>query len=332
MKEKQIILNQIRTPDGTILTSKHRHDFNSHVDKNGETYIVDGGIEYLKRSINKEKFHEMSLYTGDQESKEADEGGNKKFISLQSDIHNEFRRENYNYVNRGEKVAVFAGDIGVGEYAINYIKGLAELYPDTHFIFVPGNHEYYNPNLAKDTLDKTFRSVAKTVDNLHFLNRDSVVIDGIKFLGCTLWSDFTTFGPELEKLALNTAKYFLNDFREITNNGFALTPKQMASWQKIDVNWLDTELAKPFFGKTVIVTHFPGVIECVHPHFEVDAVTTYFNNDLEWIVEKHKIDLWLYGHNHWSTSFTLKKTRFYSNQPGYPREQTGHDENLKILL
>ena len=39
----EIILNRIQTPDGTVLTSYYRHDYKSYQDKNGETYIVDGG-------------------------------------------------------------------------------------------------------------------------------------------------------------------------------------------------------------------------------------------------------------------------------------------------
>jgi hypothetical protein len=61
--EKQIILNRIKTPDGTILTSHHRHDCKIYVDKNGETYIVDGGISYLRRSVNVEPYEDLSLFS-----------------------------------------------------------------------------------------------------------------------------------------------------------------------------------------------------------------------------------------------------------------------------
>ena len=60
----EILVNRIKTPDGTILTSRHRHDYQSHVDKiTGETYVVDGGTDYLRRSTNIIEAEDISLST-----------------------------------------------------------------------------------------------------------------------------------------------------------------------------------------------------------------------------------------------------------------------------
>ena len=61
--ERKILVNQIRTPDGTILISHHRHDYKTYIDKNGLEYMVDGGQDYLRRNVHKDDlYEEMSLY------------------------------------------------------------------------------------------------------------------------------------------------------------------------------------------------------------------------------------------------------------------------------
>lgn len=62
---RKLIKNSIRTPDGTVLTSRHRHDFKYHKDKNNEIYINDGGTECIRRSINTEPYEDLSLYSTD---------------------------------------------------------------------------------------------------------------------------------------------------------------------------------------------------------------------------------------------------------------------------
>lgn len=58
----KILVNMIRTPDGTIIQSRHRHDYVTYTDKNGMEYMVDGGLDYLRRTIYDEHpYVELSL-------------------------------------------------------------------------------------------------------------------------------------------------------------------------------------------------------------------------------------------------------------------------------
>ena len=69
-KVKKLIRNRWQTPDGTILESKHRHDFVSHKDANGEYYFIDGGTDYIRMTVNKEPMINLCEY---EEVEELDE-------------------------------------------------------------------------------------------------------------------------------------------------------------------------------------------------------------------------------------------------------------------
>lgn len=68
---KRLIYNAINTPDGTVLVSRSRHDFVSYQDENGKTYMVDGGLAYLRRSINDDQV-ELSMYEDEDHSVQRD--------------------------------------------------------------------------------------------------------------------------------------------------------------------------------------------------------------------------------------------------------------------
>lgn len=59
---EKILLNSIQTPDGTILISRHVHDYVSYTDKNGQHYSVDGGSCYIRRGFDVKDYKELSIF------------------------------------------------------------------------------------------------------------------------------------------------------------------------------------------------------------------------------------------------------------------------------
>lgn len=107
-------------------------------------------------------------------------------------------------------VAVLAGDIAPGPKAVHWARR------DTTFagkpvVFVPGNHEFYGSERIR-TLELLREHAAGS--NVHLLDRDEVVIQDVRFLGATLWTDFALDvgrGTDVVR-AMRNATRGLNDF------------------------------------------------------------------------------------------------------------------------
>lgn len=65
----KILCNRIKTPDGTILESMNRHDYVTYIDANGKEYMVDGGLDYLRRNVHDDApYTELSVVSTDEHS------------------------------------------------------------------------------------------------------------------------------------------------------------------------------------------------------------------------------------------------------------------------
>ena len=237
-------------------------------------------------------------------------------LALFSDLHNEFGTPWMPPASANEADAIIlAGDIGGHTHGLTWA---ATAFPGKPIIYVAGNHEYYGAQLG---LIDELRSTAARL-GIHFLECDSVEIAGVRFLGCTLWSGFDLDGSI--ELSMDIAKRSINDFRRIrTSAGQRLRPNDTLKLYRKSWSWFVEELAKPFDGKTVIVTHFAPHRGCIAPEHEGSDVSPYFVSDLSNLMQKYPIAVWCYGHTHTNADFIAENgCRVISNQLGYPKERT----------
>ena len=108
-----------------------------------------------------------------------------------SDLHLEFGRLSTvidgRGIEEGADVVVLAGDIAEGERGIRWAR---ETLISKEIIYVAGNHEFYSHGF--EALTDRMREVARQMD-VHFLERDEVMIGGVRFLGTTLWTNFELY-------------------------------------------------------------------------------------------------------------------------------------------
>jgi predicted phosphodiesterase len=244
-------------------------------------------------------------------------------LRVMSDIRLEFSK--FWPKSAGKDVVVLAGDVGPGNSGVAWA---AKCFPDRAVVYVPGNHEFYNRPIG-GTLAKLRAFTAARAPNIHVLSDNVVVIDGVRFLGATLWTDFNLFGnPEA---ALAVAKDEMNDYRRIfaetPSNAnepkygryrARLQPDHVLARHERSLGWLQAQLAEPFAGTTVIVTHHAPSLHSLPTERHDDPTSVAYASSLDAFVADSGAALWAHGHIHAPQDYWIGGTRVFANPRGYP--------------
>jgi predicted phosphodiesterase len=218
-------------------------------------------------------------------------------------------------------LVVLAGDLARPREAVSWASGFAK-----PVLYVPGNHEFYGGSIS-GTVDELRQLCAGT--NIHVLSDDEIIVEGVRFLGTTLWTDFMLFGVgEKRATAMRDAVRFMRDFSRIRIGEppeALFTPTDSAALFKIHAAWLETRLAEPFPGPTVVVSHHAPSRKSIHPRFADSLLNPCFVSDAERLIDGRRARLWIHGHTHDSFDYSLNGTRVVCNPRGYT--QNGVDEN-----
>jgi len=245
-------------------------------------------------------------------------------IYLVSDLHVELN-EIFPLPSAAVDVVVLAGDIHKGSKVFDVA---AEFHRHCHapVIIVVGNHEYYGKDYIAQLAE--FRRNAAMLRNVFVLENDQAIIDGVRFLGCTLWSSFALYGEDQIATAQREALRCIADFSVIRYGDRRFTPDDAKALHHESHTWLESQLAQPFDGKTVVVTHFLPHGAGIHPMHATqggDYLTPYFTTDCSPLMKKYRIDAWLCGHTHNSVDVIVENgTRLVSNQRGYSHERLSY--------
>jgi predicted phosphodiesterase len=256
-------------------------------------------------------------------------------IGLVSDLHLEFGNPLHldNYCSEID-VLIVAGDV----CEVKNVHLFRDFFTDVsfsfpHVVYVAGNHEFYTGEMQETKL--TIRETLARFSNVYFLDNEVKEIDGVRFLGSTLWTDFNKGDP----ISMWQIAQKINDYRIIRNRDFSsdvprrLLPEDTAQYHMVAKEFIMNELSESF-EKTVVVTHMAPSEKSVHSKYKNDYHVNgaYFSN-LESLIEENKhIKLWCHGHTHDHHDYMIEHTRVVCNPRGYKGyELTANNFNYKIL-
>lgn len=257
-------------------------------------------------------------------------------IQLVSDLHLEF---DYREIkNAGADVLVLGGDICVVNYLMksstspsNYKGDEFRYFFDEvsknfdQVLYIPGNHEHYK-GLFQETVPNLRANVP---DNIQILDSEFVDIDGYRFIGGTLWTDFNK-----SPIAESAAESRMNDFKLIkwrrgtTYHKFRTTDSIVEHYAFLDI------IDKNLKSNTIVLSHHAPSYRSVSTQYRTERYAelnhAYFSHLDEFIEARPAIKLWTHGHVHSNHDYMIGNTRIVCNPAGYGCENIRFDPQLII--
>ena len=274
-------------------------------------------------------------------------------IQLFSDLHLERDPSFEPLLHHGTDVIVLAGDIGSYQARSRLQDddfGLARFAPaatscPARVLYVPGNHEF--DGIEYDEAYTRLRGVCAGLD-IEWLDGETIVVDGVRFIGSTLWADFDAVAGQEQDLtkqlqarnkAFRAANYYLSKNTTL-RGGEPVLAEGQREMSLACQDWLRAALAAPFNGPTVAVTHYAPSLRSADPRYGVSPGTAGFCNSMDALIPY--ADLWMHGHLHCANDYLVegeiegrkRSCRVLANPLGYASkgEQAAFRPDLVIEL
>lgn len=254
-------------------------------------------------------------------------------IRLWSDLHLEFSDLKFNHIwtpdeEDKDQILLLAGDIGKGMQARRFIEPLCENF--RHVLYTCGNHEFWEQPDFHRHID-TWRRYEQDegAPNFHFMYNDWRILDGVRFLAGTMWTDFDGG----DQIAMGAAHRIMNDFAYIKSEGKPITPRFIIREHDSFIDFLLQKWDEPFDGKTVVMTHHSPGNELRRKGNRQDRVGSAYFADLEQMIGHHnKAHLWVHGHTHRNWDYIINETRVVCNPYGYYGHSTNPGFDSKLVI
>ena len=256
-------------------------------------------------------------------------------VQILSDLHLEHSNIDLK-INSDINVLILAGDISADFTLLDFL--LNKVPSTTQVLYVLGNHEY-ETRVFQETVP-FLREILSIYPNVRILDNESVVINNVKFIGSTLWSNFEGSGINNKPLVKElVAKAQIPDFntiymRQENNKLIKFNIELMEKEFQKAYDFIEYELKKNYFdGQKMVITHFAPHEKSVARLFKNNLLNSYWVNNLPELMGF--CDYWVHGHTHTSFNYDIEGTTVLCNPRGYSKiydqsQNLNFDKNFVI--
>jgi hypothetical protein len=260
-------------------------------------------------------------------------------LRILSDLH--LDQVTWTFTPAGEDLVVLAGDLC--DRSRTGLRRRDRLFAEIadaglSAIYVLGNHEAYD---ARRPLHQVVEDIRSSLpDHIRWLGPGATVdIHGVRFVGCTLWTDFPCTRGLLHNgtlldhdTACRIAETEINDFRciQAVAGRTGCTAQDLIGWHRAERAWLEQVIGSGYWP-VVVVTHFLPSPESVAPRYRHDSITPYFVSDCRALM-RPPVTTWIHGHTHTSCRYRHGGVEVVCNPRGYGNENPDFDPELVITV
>lgn len=215
-----------------------------------------------------------------------------------------------------DRILAITGDLAINDKIIEALLSVAPGFKSV--LYVLGNHEYEGANIS-DACTQLELEISKypELSHVHILDNNYIIIDGVRFIGATLWSDFNNS----DWFAIHAAKDKVSDFEfiqigKITQRKFH--PADAIKLHKEHKRFIEKMCHTPFNGPTVVMTHHAPSFKSMDSTAEtwLGTVRYIFASNMDSTVNYSGAKYWLHGHVHSSKDYMIGNTRVICNPRG----------------
>lgn len=245
-------------------------------------------------------------------------------VGCWSDLHLD---QEYNYLRRLKRpdvdVLLIPGDLACDHNLVH--KALIQCSEwFNHVVWVPGNHEFEDKDIHQG---RKALAAFDVPDNCHMLDDGFVDIDGIRFIGSTLWSDCG------DPFSQEQIQQFVFPAWAIKNDGRGFSPSDSTRLHQQMLGYIQYQLAESRRNDltSVVITHHAPSIHSVHARFLASKVNGAFYTDLTDFIEVHQPGFWFHGHMHNSCRYEISGCQVLCNPSGGSHYEN-HQFNPELVV
>ena len=194
-----------------------------------------------------------------------------------------------------------------------FLQRVNDTFPKT--IMIMGNHEFYHGKFHA-SVDHWFEELEK-YPNIVGLEAGHVEIDGVTFVGGTMWSNHNN-GDAVTQYHL---EHSMNDFSVVRNDktGFSKLRPLHTFQRHIHTIRDFNKILDETTGQVVMVTHHAPSFMSIDPMYvrDKDMNGGYASDLSEFILDHPQIKYWIHGHVHAQNNYKIGDTTVLSNPRGY---------------